>query len=384
MRILILLETLTIGGAEIFGLRLANALAARHEVMLAVMHGERVEPGLRAQLAPGIRFASLRLPAKRNWHRLDTLLRRLGIDRSPQRAMQRRWLLGLIRSFRPDAIHSHLLKADRLVADAREGAGHPVRHVLTMHGDYAPYLAGHADPQMIGVEQVASRIMGSADAIVAICDEHRDFLLARYPAVAPRLHQIRNGYVPSSRDDAPPLDTREFRFGMLSRGVRLKGWEVAIAAFEKVGRPDTRLVLVGDGPFLDELRSRPQPPGVEFRGATTDPLSEIRRFDVALLPTLFPHESLPTVIIEYLVSGKPVIATDVGAIREMITAPDGSLAGRLLRRDGGQVSPDELARHMAELLDDPGLRQAMQISAMAAAGKFDMATCMAANERLYS
>ena len=65
MRILLVTETLTAGGAETFVIRLANALAADHEVTIAVLHGEMVNPAIAAKVAASVRVERLRLQAKR-------------------------------------------------------------------------------------------------------------------------------------------------------------------------------------------------------------------------------------------------------------------------------------------------------------------------------
>jgi len=381
MRIIILLETLTIGGAELFGLRLANALSETDEVLLAIINGERVDPRLARAVAPGVRLEALRLPGKRWWWKVDTGLRRLGLDVSPLRWAQRRWLSRLVGSFAPTTVHSHLLKADRLALDVRD-SGHAFRHVLTMHGDYAPFLHGHSDAQMIGVASVADAIVARTDAIVTICEEHRQFAAKRWPEALAKLVEITNGYAPADPGPAPVLPASSFRFGLVSRGVAGKGWAIAIEAFKRLARPDASLVLVGAGPAIDQLASVPQPANIIFAGESADPLGYIRQFDVGLLPTTFPHESLPTVIIEYLTCGKPVIATDVGEIASMLRAPDGSLAGSLLRFDGS-VSSNELAERMGALMDNDPLRAAMAAAARDAATKFSMDRCVAAYRQLY-
>lgn len=383
LRILILLETLTTGGAELFAIRLANALAAEHEVLLAVMHGELVEQPLRQAVSPEVLFEALHLPAKRWWFRADTALRRLRVDRSFLRAAQHRWLSRLVADFRPDIVHSHLLKADWLAIQTRAQQATSFRHVLTMHGDYAPFLAGQSDPQILHVGEVVRSVLDRTDGVVAICDEHRRFLLQLDPSLEGKVETIVNGYQASSGSPVPPLQAAEFRFGMVSRGVRLKGWDVAIEAFALLGRPGATLTLVGEGPHLNQLRTRPLPSNVHLVGATSEPLGYIRQFDASLLPTLFPHESLPTVIIEYLLCGKPVIATDVGEVRTMLTAPDGTMAGRLLDFARSTVSPIQLAGFMAELMDNAALRLTMSQAATQAAKRFDMRRCVEAYLTLY-
>lgn len=382
MKVLLLSETLTSGGAETFVIRLGNALAARHRVTLAIMHGHRVEPALLAQVSPAVGIERLRLPAERWLWRADGLLRRAGFDTSVLRRLQRRWFQRLLQRERPDIVHSHLFKADRLAAEVLRSLPFPPRHVITTHGDYQPFLEGLADSRMLHPATRMRQALGSADAIAAVCRQHLQHLGTTFPKVRRKLHLVYNGYAAAAERRPVPLPTGKFLFGMVSRGVEGKGWRVAVEAFHALGRPDAALVLVGEGPAIDRLR-REAPPGVIFAGFSPTPLDWIERFDVALLPTLFPHESLPTAVIEYLACGKPVIATDVGEIGAMLRAPDGRLAGRLLPFANGGVRTEDLTRAMAELMDGLSLRREMRQAARQAFARFDMERCLRIYEALY-
>ena len=385
MRILIVTETLTAGGAETFVIRLANALAADHMVTIAVLHGEMVHPALADRAAAGVKVERLELPAKRWLFRADTILRRIGLDWSAIRTIQHRWLSAIVRRSAPDVIHSHLLKADRVAADVCADCPGP-RHVITLHGDYAPFLHGHSDPQMLALEPRVAAIVAGVDGIAAICREQVDFVAARYPEATAKTRLIYNGYAPwrAERVASMKQDDAVLTFGMVSRGVERKGWAKAVAAFATLPPGAARLVLVGEGPAIDRLRRETMPDGVEFAGFSPDPVEWIERFDVALLPSEFPHESLPTVVMEYLFCGKAVIATDVGEIGAMMRTPDGGLAGTLLDYDGDRISTDQLAAAMRAYLDDPALRRRHAALAPAAFAKFDMGVCAAAYAALYA
>lgn len=383
MKVLLLIETLSVGGAETFVIRLANALAQRHELILAVMHGHRVEQQLVEQLDPRVQLRSLRLPAERWLWRADRVLRSLKLDVATVRLLQERWLRRLVRREQPDVLHSHLFKADRLAARVRSEAAKLMRHVITLHGDYAPYLRGQADPQMLDHERWIERVLISADAVVGVASEHVDEMSTLYPPLRGKLHLIYNGYsTPSKPAQSINLPAGKFLFGMVSRGVEQKGWALAVGAFAGLRRKDAALVLVGEGPAIERLR-RQRVPGVIFAGFSPRPTDWIDRFDVCLLPTLYPHESLPTVIIEYLASGKPVIASDVGEIGAMLRGRDGRMAGRLLTFSESGVSVQELQGLMASLMDDSVARTTMAGAAHDAFARFSMSKCAAAYERLY-
>lgn len=389
MKVMLLTETLAPGGAETFVVRLANALAARHEVVVVAMHAELVHPAVLKRISDQVVFEPIRLPAKSLLWKVSSLLRKLKVDWSPIHHLIRARVGRLVERYAPDVIHSHLFHADHCASEVSKKAGYSLSHVMTVHGDYAPYSHGEADPQILDFETKVSQIVEHASAIVGVSQEHVEFFAARFPATRPRLHVIYNGYSTFIADDEqqvtanPILPDRTFLFGMVARGVDQKGWAEAVAAFEMLNWPDAALVLVGEGPAIERLRRRTKSGNVIFAGFSDEPLEFIRRFDVCLLPTSFPHESLPTVVTEYLACSKPVIATDVGEIRNMLSTPDGRLAGLLLDFTGEAVVIGELASHMATLLMDSDLRAEFARRASQAFEKFRMEDCLRKYVRLY-
>lgn len=382
MRILELTETLHPGGAETFVVRLSNALAAAgHDVTVAVAV-PIVHPALREALGPQVDVEVLPVPFWRLLAKAESACRKLGLGMRPFHAVQRRWLERLVRNFRPDAIHSHLLKADLLANDARR-VRPGMRHVVTTHGDYRTYVAGSVDPHLTDADGHMRQVATNADSIAGVADDHFGLFRAGLGADAARLHLIYNGYEAPSGDGPSRtelgLPEGVFLFGMVSRGIEDKGWRQAVESFLALAREDCALVLVGEGPCIDALRLEVRDPRVEFAGFAGRPIDFIRHFDCGLLPTFYEAESLPTVIVEYLAFGKPVIATDIGEIRAMLTAPDGSMAGILVPQKA--VGP--LAKAMADVMDKQGMRTQLAESARAAFAQFAMATCVERYEALF-
>ena len=79
------------------------------------------------------------------------------------------------------------------------------------------------------------------------------------------------------------------------------------------------LLVVGEGPLAEEVRrlgERLAPGRVRLHGPTDDPGGVLAAADVLVLTSR--TEGMPGVIIEALMRGVPVVATDVGAVRSMI------------------------------------------------------------------
>lgn len=211
-------------------------------------------------------------------------------------------------------------------------------------------------------------------------------------AASGRLSKIYNGYAASKADISVAgqpealqhLPAGAFVIGMVSRGIKDKGWDVLVGAFEALGLPDAWLVLVGDGDHLQKLRATNRHPRIVFCGNVVDPLRYIAHFEVACLPSQFATESLPTVVIEYMVLGKPVIATDVGEIPAMLEVASDSPAGLLVELGETTAMVPRMQAALKQLHDDEALRAAMGANALRAAKKFDMDVCVDAYLDVYA
>jgi glycosyltransferase involved in cell wall biosynthesis len=103
-----------------------------------------------------------------------------------------------------------------------------------------------------------------------------------------------------------------------------KGQDVLLDAMPRIWAeaPATELHLFGDGDLADAVRARAReidPDGrrVFVRGHVPYPYGELSGFDVFCLPTR--SDNQPLAIVEALLAGVPVVATDVGGIPEMIS-----------------------------------------------------------------
>jgi len=91
---------------------------------------------------------------------------------------------------------------------------------------------------------------------------------------------------------------------------------------------DVRVLIAGEGPMRPELEQRYADPRIEFLGAVaeSDLRALYRQAAVLALPTR--SDGMPTVILEAFCCGTPAVATDVGAIAELIDDTTGVLLPR--------------------------------------------------------
>jgi sugar transferase (PEP-CTERM/EpsH1 system associated) len=187
-----------------------------------------------------------------------------------------------------------------------------------------------------------------------------------------KLRQIYNGvdagkFSPRQDDAqlgdlAPPglLPENAVVVGTVGRLAEVKNQQLLIEAvgylFTKrpILRGTLRLVLVGDGPLKLQLVDRVKQLGLSdvvwFSGDRNDVPVLMQLMDIFILPSL--AEGISNTLLEAMASGLPVIATSVGGNVELI---EEGVNGRLVPVNNVVAMADALA----ELVDDPTLRQSM-------------------------
>ena len=139
-----------------------------------------------------------------------------------------------------------------------------------------------------------------------------------------------------------------------------KGHHVLLRAAAALDRP-VRVVLIGEGPQRQKLQQLAAELGIADRVEFTGPLPQARLAEIYAGADLFvlasviiersgKRDVIPNVLAEAMAMRLPVVATSVSGIGELIS--DGA-SGRLVPPN----DPAELARVLAELLDDPAQRQ---------------------------
>ena len=151
------------------------------------------------------------------------------------------------------------------------------------------------------------------------------------------------------------------------------------AARVRQALPEARFLLVGQGPLEDQVRRLATQLGLEktviFGGFRTDVPRLVAAFDVFALSST--HEGLPIALIEAMTLGRPVVATRVGGIPEVVT--DGAQGVLVPPRD-----PEALADGLLRVLGDPQLRAGMAAAARARAAEFDIRNAVRRMEQVYA
>jgi glycosyltransferase involved in cell wall biosynthesis len=155
-------------------------------------------------------------------------------------------------------------------------------------------------------------------------------------------------------------------FGSHGRVLARKGYVemikaacAALALLARGERARCHFVIVGDTPqdfrpdHVEECRALARRLGigahVTFTGFRADVRPYLAGFDVAVVPSVY-ADPLPRAVIESMAAGKPVIAFDVGGVREMLTPAEGTLLA------GSPPDVPGLARAFVRYARDPELR----------------------------
>lgn len=177
-------------------------------------------------------------------------------------------------------------------------------------------------------------LMRRCDQIIAVCDNQKAHWIKKYPFLADRIVTVHNGidveyYADNLGNDVKGALRRELGIqdgelvvGMVAGFRSEKNHEEVFIAFSKLvqqGLP-LKLLLVGDGERLQLLQAKSKELGIENRiiwvGFTSEAKKYISIFDTGVL--FSNTESFSMAILEMLAMGKPVVAADLGGTCEMI------------------------------------------------------------------
>ena len=143
------------------------------------------------------------------------------------------------------------------------------------------------------------------------------------------------------------INENTITIGQISRLHKLKDIDTIIKAAEKLVDENLIFLIIGDGPEKNRLnaliKSLNLIDKVILLGSQTNVFSWINNFDISLLSSH--SEGMPNSILEYMICNKPVIASNVGGIPEIISHGE---TGLLF--EPGNV--EELAENILRLIKD--------------------------------
>ena len=273
-------------------------------------------------------------------------------------------LARLIRKLRPDVVHTHTAKAGAVGRTAALLAW-PRRPVVvhTFHGHVLRGYFGTGGTLVFrAIETLLAR---ASDRLIAVSPEVRDELVALHVAPRESSPSSASGSSSSRVSASTATRTRSRRRHGIPEGKFVVGWFGRMTAVKRTDDlltmlagvrergVDALLLLVGDGDDRERLeqRARPRPRALcLFLGYQEDVARGTPICDAVVLTSA--SEGTPVTIIEALAAGRPVVATKVGGVPDVV---DEGETGFLVRPHDTHA----LAERLEILAGDPVRRRAM-------------------------
>lgn len=226
-------------------------------------------------------------------------------------------------------------------------------------------FTAHANDFFVGANEKSpirlEDLFAAARLVATVSDFSKCLLQARFPGAAGRIVRAYNGIDPdrfsgNRRPADPPLVLSVGRY------IEKKGFRDLVAACALIpGRP-LECRIIGEGPLEAELRALVESLGQQGRVTIAGPATEseiiamLHRTAVFVLPCVTDargdSDNLPTVIMEAMAAGLPVISTPVAGVPEMVQE---GVTGCLVP----EKSPAALAEKLGFLLGRPDLCESM-------------------------
>lgn len=289
---------------------------------------------------------------------LNVQLQKLGFETLivPQNcSFDGRWLLSiisLIKKRKIDLMHAHEFAMNVYGSMASAMTGIPI--VTTVHGKNYYWEKWR--------RRLAYRFASKQSTMIAVSEDIRKFLIDKVGVKSGRVITIYNGidteaYFPDSQlrnsiRQKLRISETQAVIGTVGSLFAVKGHTYLLKAASIVTKtyPESVFLIAGGGDLLGQLRVEANQLGIGnnviFLGPREDIPALLQDMDIFILPSL--SEGLPLSVLEAMACAKPVVATDVGGIPEVIV--DGQ-SGLLVPPGNSQA----LAEKILELLKNRSL-----------------------------
>ena len=356
MRVLHVIARLNVGGTARYITRLAEELP-KHKIETFVATGfvqgsEQEDPSTK-------KLKVIRIPS-------------LGRQINPIRDhFAFKQLLEVIKGVKPDILHTHTFKAGYIgrikTKEINKAAGKQVKFVHTFHGHLFD------DPEFSGLKSLIitsfeRRFAMHTDAIVTVGAQVAKELLEREIGQREQFTNIPPGVEPLKIPKAKPR--KKITIGWIARvtGVKnpLRALEIATLF------PDAQFLIAGGGDMLEQVKAQ-APRNTKVLG-WSDAAKLFADSDIILSTS--ENEGMPIALIEAQLASKPVVATNVGGVAEVVI---NNKTGFVTRKNTG-----DLTKALEKLINSKALRTAQGKAAKAHATKaFSVEKMIKAHISLY-
>jgi glycogen(starch) synthase len=351
-----------IGGAEVFAANLVPALRSRgHEFIIVTSQGYRSLPDQdEYQGIPIFRFPFREVLEGSRLH--------LAIQ-------TRQRIAKLKKTFQPDLIHIVGVNPS-VVFHLQTENGHPVPTLVRINQEIMP-------KESVAPDTLLGRVLRAADWITSVSTAILEDVRQKVPETLSRTSTIYSAFDTRSWPISKPSLTGPITLLCLGRLVPAKGFDLALRALPLIleHHRNVRLKIAGGGPLRAKLEQQVTDLGldriVEFVGEI-DPAEVpalINTASLVVMPSR--REGLPLVGIQAALLGRPVVATRVAGLPEIVSHRQ---TGLLVEKDDSVA----LASAITFLLNHPDTFMKMSQAALRRAHEmFNWECCVDAYDALY-
>jgi len=272
---------------------------------------------------------------------MPTLGRRISVLRDAITAVR---LIRILFASRPDVVHTHTAKAGTLgrMAGAIYNLTRPrSRRCAIVHTFHGNVFSGYFGRVGSGLTRMTERALARlTDRIITLSPQQRDEITTRFRIAPPdRVEVVAAGH---DLDRLLTLERGDDRLrremgwtghdvvvGYVGRLVGIKDVQTLLRAVAAIASacPHVRLLVAGDGgerAMLEDLARALNLGGItRFIGWSTDLSRLYAAIDIVALTSL--NEGMPASLIEGMAAGRPVVATRVGGVPELVTDGENGL-----------------------------------------------------------
>ncbi len=382
-KIVHIITRLDMGGSAQNTLLTCRGLSDKYEILL--VHGLSRESNITAaeQRIIGDGVAAAREKGVR-FTTIDTLVRRISPIKDLRALLSMLWLI--LRE-KPYVVHTHSSKAGILGRLAAALARVPI----VIHTPHGHVFYGHFNRLFsrifLWIEKFCALF---TDLIIALTNGEKEDYLKFSIGRPHKLLTVHSGvdvhrYMRHKIDVieeklALGLQPNGFVIGFVGWLLPIKGPVYLLNALSKVWpeHPHVSLVLVGKGDLDVDLRTRAlelkADDRVKFLGWRDDIETIMQIFDLLVLPSL--NEGMGRVVVEAMAAGKPVVASDVGGIPDLV---EHGQTGFLVP----PADEDALAEAIARIIRDPEQAHKMGVKARLHSHRFSLAAMIEKLDVIY-
>jgi glycosyltransferase involved in cell wall biosynthesis len=220
----------------------------------------------------------------------------------------------IIQEVKPDIIHTHTFKAGYVIRMKQQVI--PVVHTFHGHLLDDPEFSGFKSKLIVALERKFAK---KSAKLVTVGRRVADELLEQQIGTRNQFVNIPPGVVAIN---VTPKAQALKNLNLEDTGTPIVGWIARVTGVKNPMRalevadalPDTRFVMAGGGDLLEQVKAK-APANVSVIG-WAEAADLFGASDIILSTS--ENEGMPVALIEAQLAGKPVVATDVGSVSEVI------------------------------------------------------------------